>query len=209
MKKLVADISIRDLLRAVSSAEEAHSAVSVAAVSGAFGSSLIVMVAALPQTRSGSAHDRARLVEASVALTEIQEQMLETVETETAVKVFAARNLPRASAAERGERQAAIQLALRAAADVPLEVMRLCSNALKQAQLVATHSSRAASADVHLGATLIQAAFDGARSNLEGKLTSLTDTHYITSVVDEIARVSEEAAAAIRATDALLRVPPV
>ena len=209
MKKLATDVSIRDLLRAVASAEEAHGAVSVAAVSGAFGTSLILMAAALPQTRSGSARDRARLLEASAVLTEIQEQLLETVETETAVKVFAARNMPRASAAERSERQVAIQLALRAAADVPLEVMRLSSSGLTQAQVVAAHSSRAASADVHLGATLLQAAFDAARSNLEGKLTSLTDTHYITSVVDEIARLSEEVAAAARATGALLRVPPV
>ena len=111
-----------------------------------------------------------------MTLAEIQEQLLETVETETAVKVFAARNMPQASTTERSDRQAAIQLALRAAADVPLEVMRLSSSGLKQAQVVAAHSSRAASADVHLGAALLQAAFDGARSNLEGKLTSLTDT---------------------------------
>jgi formiminotetrahydrofolate cyclodeaminase len=209
MTKLGTDLSIRDLLRAVASAEEAHGAVSVSAVSGAFGTSLILMAAALPQTRSGSAQDRARLVEASVALTEIQEQLLETAETETAVKVFAARNMPQASAAERSDRQAAIQLALRAAADVPLEVMRLSATGLKQARVVAVHSSRAASADVHLGTSLLQAAFDGARSNLEGKLTSLTDTEHVTSVVDEIARLSEEVATTTRATEALLRVPPV
>ena len=87
--------------------------------------------------------------------------------------------------------------------------MRLASSGLELARVVAAHSSRAASADVQLGATLLQAAFDGARSNLEGKLTTLTDTHYITSVVDEIARLSEDVAAAARATDALLRVPPV
>ena len=209
MDKLATDTSIRDLLKAVASAEEAHSAVSVAAVSGAFGTSLILMVAALPQTRVGSAGDRARLVEASVTLAEIQEQLLETVETETAVKVFAARNMPQASTSERADRQAAIQLALRAAADVPLEVMRLSASGLEQAQVVAAHGSRAAAADVQLGATLLQAAFDGARSNLEGKLTSLTDTHHVTFVVDEIARLSEEVAGTMRITESLLRVPPV
>jgi formiminotetrahydrofolate cyclodeaminase len=209
MTKRPADISIRDLLRAIAVAEEAHGAVSVAAVSGAFGTSLLLMVAALPQTRSGSAQDRARLIETAVALTEIQEELLETVETETAVKVFAARSMPQASGAQRSDRHAAIQLALRAAAEVPLEVMRLSSGGLTSAQVIAAHSSRAASADIHLGAALLQAAFDGARSNLEGKLTSLTDTEHVTSVVDEIARLSEEVATTTRATDALLRVPPV
>ncbi len=209
MTRVSGDISIRDLLRAVAAAEEAYGAVSVAAVSGAFGASLLLMVAALPQTRSGSAQDRARLVEASVALTGIQEQLLETVETETAVKVFAARNMPQASVTQRSDRQIALQLALRAAAEVPLEVMRLSSGGLNYAQVVAAHSSRAASADVHLAAALLQAAFDGARSNLEGKLTSLTDAHHVTAVVDEIARLSEDVTATTRATETLLRVPPV
>lgn len=209
MTKLAPDPSMRDLLRAIASADGAHGAVSVAAVSGAFGTSLILMAAMLPQTRSGAAQDRARLVEAAAALSEIPEQLLETVQTETAVKVFAARNMPQANAAQRSERQAAIQLALRAAADVPLEVMRLAATGLTQAHVVATHSSRAASADIRLGAALLQVAFDGARSNLEGKLTSLTDTDYIKSVVDEIARLSEDVAAASRATDARLQVPPV
>ena len=77
MAKLTTDPSMRDLLRAVASADGGHGAVSVAAVSGAFGTSLILMAAMLPQTRSGSAQDRARLVEASVTLTEIPEQLLE------------------------------------------------------------------------------------------------------------------------------------
>jgi formiminotetrahydrofolate cyclodeaminase len=126
----------------------------------------------------------------------------------SAVKLFAARNMPQASAAQRSERQAAIQIALRAAADVPLEVMRLCAGGLKHAESVAVHSSRAALRDAHLGIALLFAAFSGARSNLEGKISSLSNADYITSVVDEIARLSEEATAAARAAEESLHVPP-
>ena len=91
-----------------------------------------------------------KLMEAASALSDVQEQLMEAVETETAVKVFAARNMPHASAAQRSERQAAIQIALQAAADVPLEVLRLCARGLRQAETVAVHSSRAASADAQL-----------------------------------------------------------
>jgi len=59
--------------------------------------------------------------------------------------IFTARRMPQASEAQRSERLAAIQLALRA------------------------------SADVQLGMALLHAGFDGARSNLEGKLSSFTD----------------------------------
>lgn len=208
MKGLPGSTSIRDFLRAVAAAEEPHGALSVAAVTGGLGTSLLQMAAALPQTRSDSVDDRMRLLEAAVALGDVQEQLLETVETETAVKIFAARNMPQASDSQRSERQAAIQIALRAAADVPVEVMRLCSRGLTHAQTVAAHSSRAASADVELAIELLRSAFNGARSNLEGKMSSLTDAKHIASLADEIARLSEEVAEAARAAAAFLRVPP-
>jgi formiminotetrahydrofolate cyclodeaminase len=202
------ELSIRDFFTAVASADEAHGAVSAAAVSAGVGTSLLLMVAAIPRTRSDAVADRAKLVEAATSLTDVQEQLLEAVETETAVKIFAARNMPQANEAQRSKRQNAIQVALRAAADVPLEVMRLCVRGLKDAGIVAAYSSRAASADVQLGVALLETAFIGARANLEAKMTSLTDTQYIKSVVDEIAEQSEEATVAARAAERFLQVPP-
>jgi formiminotetrahydrofolate cyclodeaminase len=126
-------------------------------VAGSLGSSLLLMVAALPQTRSDSVANRAKLVEAAAALTTLRQELIETIETETAVKLFTARNMPQASAAQRSERQDAIQLALRAPADVPLEVMLLCAQGLNLAATVAAHGARAASADAQLGVALLQA----------------------------------------------------
>jgi formiminotetrahydrofolate cyclodeaminase len=208
MKSVPGDTSIRDFLGAIASAEEAHGVVSAAAVSAGIGTSLLLMTAALPKTRSDSLEDRGKLIEAATSLSDVQQQLLETVETQTAVQIFAARNMPQASDAQRSQRQAAIQLALRAAADVPLEVMRLCAHGLKYAQTVAAHGSRAASADIELGVALLRTAFAGARSNLEGKMSSLTDPAFVTSLVDEIARLGEEVTATSRAVEASLRVPP-
>ena len=208
MKTLPSETSIREFLAAVASADDHHGVVSAAAVAAGIGVSLLAMVAALPKTRSDTAADRAELINAATALSDVREQLIETIETETAVKIFAARNLPQASDAQRADRQAAIQLALRAAADVPLEVMRLAARGLKFAETVAAHGARAASADVHLGVALLHAAFGGARANLEGKLSSLTDAPYIRSVVDELARLSEETTTAVRAAESFLQVPP-
>ena len=202
------DISLRDFIEAVGSAETPHGAVSTAAVAGSLGTSLLLMVAALPQTRSDSVADRAKLVEAAAALTSVQQQLIETIETETAVKLFTARSMPQASDAQRSERLAAIQLALHASADVPLEVMRLCAQGLEVAATVAAHGARAASADVHLGMTLLHAGFDGARSNLEGKLSSFTDAAYVTSVAEEIVHLTGETTASIHAAESLLKPLP-
>ena len=208
MRNLPSNATIRELLKAVASPDDAHGAVSVAAVSAGLGTSVLLLVATLPQTREDSVDDRRRLAEAAAGLSDVQEQLLETVETETAVKIFAARNMPQGSAPQRVERQAAIQFALRASAEVPLETMRLCAGALRHAQTVAAHASRAASTDIQLGMGLLETAFDGARANLEAKLGHLVDAQYITSVVDEIARLAEEVVAVVRATDGLLQVPP-
>jgi formiminotetrahydrofolate cyclodeaminase len=140
-------------------------------------------------------------------LGKIQEQLLEAVDTETAVKVFAARQMPGGTATERTARDAALQFALRTAADVPLEVMRLATQALIQAQIVATHSLRARAADVELAVALIRAAFDGAQANLEAKLSNLTDVVYIERVVEEIARLSDEALKTVRAIEVVVKRP--
>jgi formiminotetrahydrofolate cyclodeaminase len=166
------------------------------------------MVAALPQTRSDSATDRSELISASAALSDVQEQLIETIETETVVKVYAARNMPQANATQRAEREAAIQLALRASADVPLEVIRLCALGLQHARSVAERSSRAAATEVELGVALLRVGFTGARANLETRLSSLTDVLYTKAIVEEIARLSEEATSAARAAELSVRVPP-
>ena len=166
------------------------------------------MVAALPKTRTTSIDDHRQLMETASALDQVQKELVETVDTATAVKIFAARNMPQGSASQRTERDAAIQIALRAAADVPLEVMRLCGDGLNHARVIARSHGRVAAANVHLAVGLLHAAFNGARANLESKLSSLTDTRYVTAVVDEIAHLSEEARTAVRVAESYLQVPP-
>ena len=202
------EISISDFLKAVASADGPHGAVSAATVAGGIGTAVLLMVASAPNAASISGSDRAKLVEAAAALADVQKQMVETVETETAVRIFTARNMPQASEAERKKRHAALQLAIRAAADVPLEVMRLCREALRHAATVAKYASRVGSADVQFASALLQAAFNAARANLEVKLSSLTDTQFIMSVIDEIARLSDEAVSSARAAESHLYVPP-
>lgn len=202
------DVPIREFLTALASADSAQGAASAAAVAGAMGTSLLLMVATLPTTRSESVDERTALLHAGAALSDVQEQLIETMETETVVRLFTARNMPQASQAQRSKREAAIQLALHAAADVPLEVIRLCALGLKHAQTVAASSCRAAGSEVELAIALLRVGLTGARSNLETRLSSLTDVVYTKAVVEEIARLSEEATAAARAAELSVQSPP-
>jgi formiminotetrahydrofolate cyclodeaminase len=200
------DISLRDFIAAVGSLQEVHGAVSAAAAAGGLGASLLLMVATLPQASQRA--DRTTLVDAATELAGLRHKLIETIETETAARLFAAHNMPQASTAERSERKSAIEHALRASANVPLQVMRLCARGLQLAATVAAQGIRAVSADLETGMALLQAGFEGARSTLEDKLTSLADAAYVTSAVEEIARLSDEAAGAARAAGSFVEVPP-
>ena len=200
--------SLDTFLTALASAEDAHGTVSAAAYASAMGTSLLLKAAALPKTKSGTIEDRTVLSESATALHAIQEQLIETIETETAVRVFAARRMPEASAVQKKEREAALQLALRAAADVPLEVMRLSAEALTHAEEVAARSCQAASRNIQLAVALLRDGFDGARINLESKLSTLTDVLYTESVINEMSRLSEEATTKARDAEALVQLPP-
>jgi len=206
--QLASDVPLGEFLDALASADSPHGAVSGCAVAGAMGASLLLMVAALPTTRSDSIDERTALLHAGAALGELQKQLIETIETETAVKLFAARSMPQASRAERSKREGAIQIALRAAADVPLEVIRLCALGLTQAQAVAASSCRAAGGEVELAVALLRVGLTGARSNLEARLSTLTDPVYTKAVVEEIAQLSDKAMTAARAAELSVQAPP-
>jgi formiminotetrahydrofolate cyclodeaminase len=202
------EISIPEFLAALASPEGPHGAVSATAVAGAIGASLLQMIAALPQLLPKAGDDPTSLASAAAALVGLEEEFLETIETETAVKLFAARNLPHSNQAERAQRDDAIQLALRTAADVPLEVMRLSVHGLQHAASLAGRIPRAAFADLELAIALLETAFSGARASLEAKLPSLTDAVHVTSVAAKVAQFSTDAAGAARAAKSNLRVLP-
>jgi formiminotetrahydrofolate cyclodeaminase len=196
--------TIPEFLAALASPTDPHGGVAAAAVAAAMGASLLQMVSAL----STDDRDQAALAKTGAALVHIQHDLLETVETETAVKLFAACRLPHAITSERVERENAIQVALRASTEVPLEVMRLCVRALQHADTVARHSRRTTSADVALAVALVEAAFNAARSAVEAKLPVLTDASHAASLAAQVAGLSENAAAGAAAARSFITVPP-
>ena len=206
--RISSETSIRELYAALAAADAAQGTVAASAVAAGMGVSLLVMVAALPTTRLGSIDDRKALTGATSALLNLQRQLARLIDVETTSRLVAAREMLQSSDMQRSAREAAIQVALRAAADVPLEVMRLSAHGLKQGQVVAAHGIRAASSDIELAVTLLRVGLAGAQSSLELKLTSLTDAPYTQSVVQEIARLSEEGTTAASAAESSLRVPP-
>jgi formiminotetrahydrofolate cyclodeaminase len=201
------DQSVRDLLAAFSSADPTPGGGSASALASAVGASLLMMVAGLPKTRTGSDDDRAALTAAAGVLVDIRTRLTDAIDEDTAAydQVGAAYKLPKASTDEQATRTAAIQQALRAATDVPLGVMRLSAAALDEAIAIASHGHRAAASDVGVAVALLRAGARGARLNVEINIGSISDAAYADAVAAETDRVSDTAARAADEADALLR----
>lgn len=178
------------------------------AVAGAMGTSLLLHVAGLPTTRSGSVDERHALAVAAAMLKDVRSQLVDITETRVPVKPSELRPMAKGKRPQRLMRDGAIELTLRAAADVPLEVIRLCASALKYGQTVAACSCRAARSDVEFAIALLRIGMDGARSHLEAKLNSLTDLTYTKAVVQEVAHLNDEGSAAARAAELSVQPPP-
>jgi formiminotetrahydrofolate cyclodeaminase len=189
------DLPVRDLLNAFSSSDPTPGGGSAAALASAVGASLLMMVAGLPKMRTGSDEDRAALVAAGEALTDVREQLTAAIDADTAAydRVVAAYKLPKASAEQQATRKAAIQEALRLATDVPLGVARLSVSALASASAIAAHGHRAAASDVGVAVALLRAGARGARLNVEINIGGVADAEYAKATAAEIARVSEQA----------------
>src|SRR3954471_23962590 len=178
------DKSVRDLLAAFSSTDPTPGGGSAAALSSAIGASLLMMVAGLPKTRTGSDDDRARLKDAGAALVDLRDRLTAAVDADTAAydHVVSAYRMPKDSPDEQSARKAAIQRALREATDVPLGVVRLSASALAQAVTVAAHGHKAAGSDVGVAIALLRAGLRGARLNVEINIGSVTDAEYTSGV---------------------------
>jgi formiminotetrahydrofolate cyclodeaminase len=202
------DLSVRDLLNAFSSPDPTPGGGTASALSSAAGASLLMMVAGLPKTRTGTDEERAALTAAAAALVAIRRQLSDDIDADAVAYdgVVTAYRMPKATPDEQAARKAAIQLALRAATDVPLGVVRLSAEALEHAGTIASHGNRNAASDVGVAAALLRAGLRGARLNIDINAASVTDAAYTGAVTAETLRLCAAGEAAADRADALLRV---
>lgn len=192
---MVADKSFRDLLAAFASSSPTPGGGSAAAAASALGTSLLLMVASLPKTRSGSDEDCAALSRAVEELRPLLQKLTAAIDADAAVydQVVNAYRRPKGTEAELAAHNADVQRALRGATDVPLTVMRLSTLGLKQAEGIAAHGHRAAASDTGVAVELLRAGTRGARLNVETNLQGVDDRNYGGAVEAEADRLMRDA----------------
>jgi methenyltetrahydrofolate cyclohydrolase len=186
------DFTVAQLLDALSSPNPTPGGGTAAAIAGAMGTSLLIMVTGLAKSRSGTEEEKTALAHARAALVPMTSQLTELADADTRAfdRVMAAYRLPKNSDDEKAARTRAIQDALKDATTVPLQTLRACADALAHAGSVARHGNRSAASDAGVAVALLKAAADGAHANVQINLDGIKDDDFKTRTGAEARRLT-------------------
>lgn len=182
------DLSLAQLLDAFASNQPVPGGGSAAALAGAVGASLLIMVAGLPKTRHGTDEERSALTAAAARLRPLRDELASLIDrdSEAYTSVINAYRLPRSTDAEQAARRNAIDEAMRAATEAPLATIRACERAMREAEVIASSGAASASSDVAVGIELLKTAARGAGMNVDTNLTAVKDAEYVKRVSQEL-----------------------
>jgi formiminotetrahydrofolate cyclodeaminase len=184
----ILDLTVGEFLGRLGSSEPAPGGGAAAALVGAQGAALVQMTANLTigRARLADVEDQARSIATRAG--ELRQRLAELGDADTAAfeEVSAAYRLPRADDAQKTARSAAIQLALRTAASVPLTTAQVCAEVLAVAEEAAPILNVAVISDVMVGALLAQAALASAALNVEVNLAAMTDQQRVAGYAEDL-----------------------
>ena len=181
-------LSLAQLLDAFASNQPVPGGGSAAALAGAVGASLLIMVAGLPKTRHGTDEERSALTAAAARLRPLRDELASLIDrdSEAYTSVINAYRLPRSTDAEQAARRDAIDEAMRAATEAPLATIRACERAMREAEVIVSSGAASASSDVAVGIELLKTAPRGAGMNVDTNLAALKDAEYVQRVSQEL-----------------------
>lgn len=176
----LADLTVAGFTELLASKEPLPGGGSAAALVGALGAALAGMVGRLTVGRPRYAEHEGRMTESIHAADAQRAELLGLMEADMRAyqAVIAAYQLPKGSEAQASCRTQAIQEALRAATEAPLETAAHCLEALELAATAAAHGNRNATSDAIVGALLAHAGLQAAAHSLYTNLALIHDAEF-------------------------------
>lgn len=176
-----AALAVADLLDALASSDPTPGGGSAAALTGSIGVSLLLMVAGMARTRTGAPEEATDLAAGAARLRPLRDELAALIDADTNayLAVIAAYKLAKATESEKAARLDAIELAMRGATDVPLDTMRVCESALREAPGIVRFGNPNAVTDAAVATRLLLAALEGAGLNVSVNLPGVKDPDYV------------------------------
>ena len=168
------ELPLAQFLDRLASSDPTPGGGTASAVAGAMAAGLLAMMSRLSAGKGG---DDAPFQQALAAAEEQRRALLDLAvqDAQAFDAVMRARRLPKETSADKQRRQAAIQEALTAASDVPLDVASRAASLLEIATSLAGTGNPNAISDVGVAALLAHAAVHGALLNVRINLQAIKD----------------------------------
>ena len=193
-KKSLLNMNLRQFCNETLSDSPAPGGGSVAALMGALGVSLGGKVANLSAGKRGWDNKLDYFSDWAVKAQQLKDELLVLVDEDTAAfnKVMDAFALPKDSAEEKEARAAAIQLATKGAAEIPLKVMETASKSYQLLSEMAEKGSPASISDVGVGLLAVRACVEGAAMNVRINLGGLKNETLKSALLEKLEKISAE-----------------
>ena len=197
---MLVDLTVRELLERVASAEPVPGGGSMAALCAALASALAEMVARLTVGRQDDPalnNEMNQLIDRAQALRGDLTRAVD-LDSDAYTKVMVAYRMPKTTNEENLLRSEAIQEALKEAARVPLAVAEMAVDALELASLAVSKGNKNAVTDGLAGALMARSAVMAAAANVRVNLQGITDEAFVrkaqarTELLEKKALAAEE-----------------
>lgn len=194
-RRRLVDLTIRDFVEETASESPAPGGGSVAATLGALGAALGTMVANLSSHKRGWDERWAHFSDWADRGKTCHDKLLRLIDEDTDAfnRLMTAFGLPKATSAEKAARQAAVEVATRDAATVPLRVMETAVESMSVLEEMAREGLAASISDVGVGALCARGAVQGAFLNVRINCKSFAGKDWAIELLERGAALMERA----------------
>jgi formiminotetrahydrofolate cyclodeaminase len=198
----VAEATVGDFAEALASARPTPGGGAATAVAAVLAASLTAMVVRLSVDRPKYELHAALHKEALAASDEARGRFMALADADaTAYAAYrAARSMPNDTEAQGVSRAAAVRVAAREAAVVPLTVVQACHQQIDLVERLAGRTNLYVASDLEVAALLLESAARGAAANVIVNLPSVGDDGYASAVTAELAQRLQQIQSAVDRT---------
>ncbi len=192
---MLADKNITDFLQELSTDAPTPGGGSVSALMGSSGAALLSMVANLTIGKEKYKDSWEVLTQSKQISEKSRTRLIELIDEDANAfnAVMDSFKMPKDTEEQKAKRTATIQSAMKKAADVPLQTMNVCAEALKKVQSAAEAGNPNVISDAGVAAVALNAAIKGAYLNVLINLNFIKDDQFNSKYKEEADKLFNDA----------------